>query len=464
MIQRAVLALIAAGAFGGAASAQEPPPRSAAPVILQSRFDEDWRAMCNPSMRVDPLDSAKCIQLGDGGPMLSFGGELRERFEWVRNPAFGFGGVGEDSVSLHRLLLQVDIRWDQARVFVQVGNHLATRRDFGRQQTDVDRMDLQQGFLDLSADLGVHECGTLRLGRQEISFGSGRLVSAREGPNVRRSFDGARGFIVADDYRVDAFAVRPVRLETGNFDDSSDRSTAFWGVYASGLKVAGPDRRLDLYYLGYRRDKGAFAQGVATELRHSLGARLFGKKSGFDWDLEAVYQFGKFGDADIRAWTIATDTGYAIERAAWRPRIGLKADVASGDRNPKDGRLNTFNALFPRLPYFTEADLVAPANIIDLQPNVSFRPHPAVEVDVGWDVLWRQSRADAFYAAPMTPMAGTAGGGRFLGHQASFGVTWQATPRLSFNTTFVRFRASDSLARAGGRDGDFLMVSGAYKF
>ena len=32
---------------------------------------------------------------------------------------------------------------------------------------------------------------TLRIGRQEMSYGSSRLVSVREGPNVRRSFDGA---------------------------------------------------------------------------------------------------------------------------------------------------------------------------------------------------------------------------------------------------------------------------------
>jgi len=30
----------------------------------------------------------------------------------------------------------------------------------------------------------------LRIGRQELNYGSGRLVSVREGPNVRQSFDG----------------------------------------------------------------------------------------------------------------------------------------------------------------------------------------------------------------------------------------------------------------------------------
>ena len=51
--------------------------------------------------------------------------------------------------------------------------------------TDVDQFDLQQGFADLKVSVRQNASVTFRGGRQEITFGSGRLVDVREGPNIR---------------------------------------------------------------------------------------------------------------------------------------------------------------------------------------------------------------------------------------------------------------------------------------
>jgi hypothetical protein len=39
-----------------------------------------------------------------------------------------------------------------------------------------------------------------------------------------------------------------------------------------------------------------------------------------------VWQFGSFGSGGIRAWTMASDTGYSFPSAPLRPRISVKAD------------------------------------------------------------------------------------------------------------------------------------------
>jgi hypothetical protein len=349
-------------------------------------------------------------------------------------------------------------------VFVQIGHHLATDRAFGRAPTDIDRIDLQQGFVDISTTLGTGVRGTLRAGRQEISLGASRLVSTREGANVRRSFDGARGFVTGAGWRLDAFMVRPVQLEPGVFDDGSNRGIAFWGLYGSGLDFVGQLGRVDLYYLGYQANEASFAQGTGRELRHTVGARLFGERSGFDWDVEAAYQFGRFGNLNIRAWTVASDSGFTFADMPWRPRIGLKANIASGDGNPADRRLGTFNALFPKFPYFTEANVVVPANIMDLQPSVTLAPTSNFDVAFGWNVIWKHRVSDAFYTPPLNAVPGTAGGGRFLGYQTSVGVTWQITPQLTLSGGYVRFWPGEGLRGPGGRSGDFLSVSAAFRF
>jgi hypothetical protein len=142
----------------------------------------------------------------DGSVNLSLGGELRERFEYYSEPAFGLRGLDEDSCLLHRLMLSADLHAGQYfHPFLQLGNHLKTGKQAARSPSDVDEFDVQQAFVDLILNAPVKLM--LRAGRQEITFGSGRLVSVREGANVRRSFDGARLTFASGPAIFDAFAV-----------------------------------------------------------------------------------------------------------------------------------------------------------------------------------------------------------------------------------------------------------------
>lgn len=426
------------------------------PEFKSQRWQEDWRALCDPARQTGRLDPLKCIPLGIPRLTLTFGGEFRERFDSTWNPTFGFDGVGNEHVWLTRMLVHADLRFeDSARVFVQFGSHFATDRAFGNPPTDRDDLDLQQGFVDLSGALSGDARLTVRGGRQEISFGSSRLVSVRESPNVRRSFDGARAFLSGDGLRVDALVVHPVELREDVFDDGSDKSTSLWGLYGTITAGLPKGQSLDVYYFGFDRDRANFAAGRAHENRHSFGARYAGKQRGWDWDVEAVFQTGRFGNSDIEAWTVASAFGYTFADVPWSPRLGLKANIASGDKNPADGKLETFNALFPKLPYFTEANVIAPANFMDVHPTLTFSPWTPVEVTLGWDILWKQQNADAFYAPPLVPVAGTAGSGRFIGHQANIDMSYELSPNVTLAGSYVHFWAGDGLRAAGGRDGDY---------
>ncbi len=431
------------------------------PAFKTHRFDEDWRALCDPARRTEFLDDIKCIPLGNG-TTLTLGGELRERFEAFRNPGFGLEKP-RDRVFLHRVLLHADLRiQDTARLFVQVGSLTQSGRKGEPALTDIDRFDLMQGFLDIALPLGASRL-TLRGGRQEVSFGSSRLVSVRDSPNMRRAFDGGRVFLTSGRYRVDALYARPVAISPKVLDDKANKAEQLWGVYGTG-PIIGP-LKADLYYLGFKRDRGRFASGAAREQRHTLGMRLFGKTGAFDWDVEGAFQFGRFGGGDIRAWTIASNVGVTFETLPLKPRLGLKADIASGDRNGNDGRLGTFNALYPRLPYFSDANLVSPANIIDVQPSLQLELTPTLSAELAWNPLWRQTTADAIYGPPLVSIAGTAGQrGRFIGHQAIVGLEWQATANITVASQYVHFQPGGALQRIGGRRTDFVFVSATYKF
>jgi hypothetical protein len=207
-------------------------------------------------------------------------------------------------------------------------------------------VDFEAAFVDVGSTAGDNWV-VLQAGRQQLNYGSGRLVSVREGPNVRQSFDGAKLKTKAGDWRVDLFATRPDLDKAGFFDNVADHQTAFWGVYATrALRRVS----IDTYYLGLDRKTATFNRGTAQENRETLGARLWlppaTRKREWDFDYEGVWQFGTFGADGIRAWTFASDTSYSLPSAPLRSRISVKADISSGD-DPRHSALGTFNPIFP---------------------------------------------------------------------------------------------------------------------
>jgi hypothetical protein len=303
-----------------------------------------------------------------------------------------------------------------------------------------------------------------RVGRQEMQFGSGRLVSVREGPNNRRSFDGARAALTLDDWRLEGFAARPVDQGQGVFDDQTDDAQWLWGLSATGGREMLPAGAADLYYLGFRDDAGAFVQGSAVEERHSLGARAFGAADGWDWNWEGVFQFGAFGGGDIRAWTVATDTGFTFD-ATWRPRLGLSLNIASGDGDPADDDLGTFNPLFPRGNYFSEAAVLGPRNFVDVNPSIQAAPIEGLTTALGANFFWRLNTADGVYTPSGQILRGPGGGERFVGTSLSMSASYEVAPGLTATAIYARLFAGDAISATGpDEDIDFVEFTLQYRF
>ena len=451
------------------------------------RYDEDWSFLRDPSRRTDLFDPIKWIPLNkDGSLFLTIGGELRERFQDIRNQEFGLASPTHEENGFHRIFLFGDLHLGpHFRTFVELVNGEIMGALANPSPTEKDPLDLLQGFADVILPMANHTAFTLRGGRHEMTFGSGRFISFRDTPNLRREFDGLRIFWRAGNgERLDAMLVRPVNPRLGDFNDVADSTQLFWGVYATSLLPVGKGLSLDLYYLGLDRKHATVAQGSARERRHTIGARAFAKKTGFDWDeardfhrpgrtdndlaydwdVEGAVQFGSFGAADIRAWMISSNWGFTIAESRFSPRLGLKADALSGDANLQDNRLGTFNPLYPSLQYYSQAGLFAPANLINFQPNITVDLTKNASVNVALSSLWRESKADAFYAPPLVPVSGTATGQRSIGREASANLAWQATVHLIITATYAHFVPAGSVRQSGGRSGDYFLTVGQFRF
>jgi hypothetical protein len=432
------------------------------------RENDEWSFLADPSQQSDFWDPIKYIPLRCEACYVSLGGEIREAFEQVGNDNWGKQPYS-NAFLLQRYMLHSD--WhlgNNLRVFVQLKSGLEDFRAGGPRPIDEKRLDFEAAFLEVG-NTHNKNWAVLRVGRQELNYGSGRLVSVREGPNVRQSFDGVKLRSKAGEWYVDAWAIRPDVDNFGFFDNAPDHTTAFWGLYASR-----PWRRgvaYDVYYLGLDRKNATFERGTAAELRHTVGARLWRpiatQEPGADFDYEGVVQFGTFGSDDIRAWTFASDTGYSLTTMPLRPRVSIKADISSGD-NPGSHTLGTFNPIYPIGNYFgVLADTgPGPVNFIDVHPRIQTQLGHGVSVSTDLVVQWRENLNDGVYAVPgflLVPADGSRA--RFVGYRPGAEVRWQIDRHAYLQADYGIFYAGQFLKEASpGRNINYLELWAGYKF
>lgn len=421
--------------------------QEAGPAFRPMRQDEDWSKTSGVPLKNLPL----------GRWRLTMGGDVRSRFEWIRNDAAQ--DIAGDGFFLQRFMLHADLSYGRRiRFFTQLKSGLERGRLLGPRPIDKDKLDVHLGFV----DLGLRDQLTLRAGRQELNFGSGRLISIREGPNVRLSFDGARLTWIHRDWQADVLAVRPSQTNPGFFDNSPDSRQALWGVYSTWTP-----KRLDLYYIGQDNKRRRFDAGVGREQRHSFGARWWkptGKGRDHDW--EAVWQTGSFRNESLNAWTVASSNGYTWEALPGKPRFGWKANVASGDRDPRDRTLGTFNAIFPKGNYFSQADLLGPYNLMDVHPSLRLELGRGIGVTTDADVFWRHSTRDGLYDVPgFLIVSGANSRARFIGHAVKAGLDWKVNPHFALEAEYQHFWAGTFLKEIGRtRAIQFFALWATYRF
>ena len=431
-----------AGAFISLTLSTQAVAQAARPSYQPIRYDEDWSALRDRSLHEDAWDPVKYVPLAWPNWFLTVAGEARERYELVDYPAFGFGPSDTNGYLLQRFLFSTD--WHtgtRARVFVELQSGLTHGRNGLPVPSLTDKLDLHQGFVDLVPLKRTRHELRIRAGRQELAFGTGRLVSAAEGLNVRRSFDGVRVIGRHGDWTWNAGIYHLVKTETGVFDDASDRNLTHWGLGAIGRHTLWAGAGFSLYYFGVERQDAMFAEETARSLRHTVGSRSWRAGAGpWDFNHEAVVQWGSFGGRRIWAWGFSSDTGFTFSDRL-RTRVGIRADLASGDAQRADGALNSFDPLFPSaISYSGNSGLLGPTNLLDVGPTIRVSPSRRLTVTVGSPVFWRQSLADGVYLITTSPVPQLARSrARFVGVNPDVGLRWEFDRHLQVTALLSHF-------------------------
>ena len=278
----------------------------------------------------------------------AFSGQIRNRGE-LDGRTFD-PGARALGYNLLRSRLNVSIKpSDDLQAFVQVqdgrmwGGQNAT---LGRGTTDgtAKALDFHQAYFSVS---DLFSTGmTLKLGRQEMSYGNERLIATSNWGNSARSFDAAKFSYEGEVYAISLFTSKLVGSQTVTAAEN------FHGMYAT-LKNFKPVLADVIYLLDDNTaelTKGPEI-GASKLNRVTTGIRLYGKTAPWDFDVEFFHQYGRIALTEtdartpIKADLYSVNAGMTLD-ADLKLRTGVVYTVLSGDNDGKDGTYRTFNGLF----------------------------------------------------------------------------------------------------------------------
>jgi hypothetical protein len=366
-------------------------------TVNNRRFLENWRpCLCKPRCELDDWSDRLKGMSVSGRLWMNVGGQIRFRWESWRNIGFGAAGAAAtDAWMLGRFRLHTDIHYGKhARVFVEgLWADLWDERKLGDRPVDVNRGELLNAFAEVMSGVGGGD-GGLWGGRRELQTGQQRLVSPLDWANDRRTFQGAGAWWKQGGHAVEGWWTRPIIVSGEDFDEWNEDS-AFFGVnYRNTVMNC---REWEAYVLNL--DNQA-VNNVVDQSRWTVGGLIDGKlpNTRFDYGAEAAYQFGTQAGDDISAWMGCVTFGWRPCARHWDPRIGVGFDYASGDSDPTDGSIGTFNQLFPLAhKWLGHADVLGRQNVMAARIEGSVHPTKKIKLSAWYHGFWRADTADAAY-------------------------------------------------------------------
>ncbi|CAI2768664.1 Alginate export [Flavobacterium collinsii] len=398
---------------------------------------------------------------------ISFGGELREQFQIYNNTNFGDVPSTYSDININQL-------WHRLMVHsnIELGNHFrffilfnSTLRFFNKNpivpEIDENQLNLHQAFAELKLTNW-----NFRLGRQEIYYGNHHLITLREGPNTRQAFD---GLVVKHKFKngtFDFFAVSKVVSKQYIFDDQSMHD-GLYGIYGTQY-FSNSKFGVDYFLVDFQSNARRYNYQSGFEDRQTYGIRLFSSLKTINFEFEAAYQTGKFNDLTIEAYTIAANINVTVLPAK-KTIIGFAANIASGDKDRGDNKLNTYNLLYAKPAYGLVAPLGA-TNIISFGPYIKINPVRKLNILTQVYFMERNSNQDGTYSPAMIesrpkPNMLFSTNKKTFGELYVLETNYQQTKNLLFSFDTSYFSAASYPKTTGnGKNITYLSFKSTFKF
>lgn len=433
-------------------------------IISPLRYNDDFNYLKNDSLK-NGFEAIKYLKLGNLS-YISLGGELREQLQYFEN--INFGDVPPNYLDRktfqlwHRFLVHSNLEFNENyRVFIQLNNTLRfLNKNPIVKEIDENQLSLHQAFAEIKQSNFI-----FRLGRQELLYGNNRLISVREGPNTRLSFDAVIIKYFDKLNSIDFIYSSPVISNQYVFDDQHFKETlmGIYGTFIPQKKKIG----LDYYAINFQSKLRQYNFESGYENRQTFGVRSFSKFKNLNFEFEASYQTGKFNDLRIEAYNLFADVNYAFLEKE-KLKIGVSYNRASGDKNNTDNKLNTYNLLYAK-PAFGQAIPIGSTNLVSIFPYVKTNPLPNLSLLGQVFFIARESSFDGIYSPGMVqnrpkPNQLFISKEKTLGTFYVFESNYNMSKNLAFAFDASFFKAGKFIKSTGqGKDITYLSFKSTFK-
>lgn len=390
---------------------------------------------------------------------LSLGGELRLRSDSYVNSAAP--PVGTYTQRLFRGLVHSELRvGSHWRAFVELGTADLDGQRSAMPANFRNEASLQQAFVEYRGHVGNAMVGAI-VGRQEYADGPPQLVSVGDGPSLRRTYNGARLFAHAPQWRIGAFDFEATDYGFGGFgDDRSDEAERFSGV-TGAVSLSGDSKApvvATAYWIRFRADALRYRGRAVRAERDTAILRLQARRGPLTLDASVARQTGVAGSVPIEAYGAFGVASWQFDEPL-RPRVGVRFDLATG------GRSGDFDQLYASSAYISEGLFVGLSNMVQVTPTLALAPARNVSLVFDYGRAWRYSSAAPAYGGLMRPYAGTQGQpGARVGDLARANIAWDLSDTLRIYGVLEAFRPGPLLQRTGRERARYSAVGISFRY
>jgi hypothetical protein len=272
----------------------------------------------------------------------------------------------------------------------------------------------------------------LRLGRQVVTWGEGRLLGAADWAPAGRSLDALRGHLVVGDGEVEVLAASlsdpTANALEGNLLQAYGELFGLRGGWALD-----PLFRAEAYVLARLAQESPreALEGSVHGQTYTGALRFHGDGRGWTWGVEGALQLGRAdalpagrAAADRFAWAAAGHVAYTFPHAVLLPTVRLGGSYASGD----DGG-SVYRAFDPLLPdvhaWHGAMDVFAWSNEAEASARVAVAPWTDAIASVEYRYARLAQPGGAWRTDTLVTVGAAPGNTRAdLGHEVDGRLTW----------------------------------------
>jgi hypothetical protein len=318
----------------------------------------------------------------------------------------------------------------------------------------------------------------VRLGRQEIAWGEGRILGTSDWLLVPRSLDAVRARWVVRQFDFEAMAALLTAPGSVPPEYTQQASVASGGAgrTGTGVQLYGIDAMLHLEPMLHFEIAG-LARIARTPLPTTLtpsdtyviDGRVYGERAGFGYAAEFAYELGRLAIVDrspsIAAWGATAHVDWQTTWF-WRPKLALSGSYATGDDGTKPNKSRAFDPILPDARAgLGQMGLYAWSNILDAAFTLVTAPTEELRVHLGYHYLRLADPRGAWFSATLAPVGqNPQNDAAFLGHEIDAAVSFAPLDSLTIRGGYGALITGDG-ARAilsGRTNGGPSLLSAAF--